>query len=215
MQELIARTKRILTQPRDGEVPFILYTLHAPEIECLAKGKARTPCEFGVKVSITTTHREGLVVGARLMPGDPHDGHTMEEALEQAAILGDVKHKIALVDMGYRGAEPEGVKVFHLGLRCGITRKLRAMIRRSAIETAIGHMKVDGKLDRNWLKGPSGDDNVINAVLCGAGHNLRMSLRKLRRFLRPCTCRIAQPLRGFRFDTVNGVVAESDLFRPG
>jgi IS5 family transposase len=50
--------------------------------------------------------------------------------------------------------------------------------RRSAIEPAIGHMKADGKLDRNWLKGALGD--AIHAVLCGAGYNLRMILRKLR-----------------------------------
>ncbi|MEM5420629.1 transposase [Paraburkholderia sp. BR14263] len=60
----------------------------------------------------------------------------------------------------------------------GITRGLRAMIRRrSAIEPAIGHMKTDGKLDRNRLKGALGD--AMHAVLCGAGHNLRM-IRNLR-----------------------------------
>ena len=73
------------------------------------------------------------------------------------------------------------MKICHPGLRRGITRTLRAMIRRrSAVEPAIGHMKADGKLDRNWLKGALGD--AINAVLCGAGHNLRMILRKLRLF---------------------------------
>jgi len=66
-------------------------------------------------------------------------------------------------------------------LRRGITRGLRAMIRRrSAIEPTIGHMKTDGRLDRNWLKGALGD--AMHAVLCGAGHNLRMILRKLRSF---------------------------------
>lgn len=52
--------------------------------------------------------------------------------------------------------------------------------RRSAIEPVIGHMKADGKLDRNWLKGTLGD--AIHAVLCGAGYNVRMILRKLRLF---------------------------------
>ncbi len=75
LQDLIGRTKRILSQkPKDKNK---LYALHAPEVECLAKGKARTPYEFGVKVSITTTHKEGLVVGARSMPGNPYDGHTL------------------------------------------------------------------------------------------------------------------------------------------
>jgi IS5 family transposase len=177
--ELIARTKRILSQkPKDKNK---LYALHAPEVECLAKGKVRTPYEFGVKVSITTTHKEGLVVGARSMPGNPYDGHPLAEALEQAAILSDVSPEVAIVDRGYKGVTIDGVKIYHPGLRRGITRGLRAMIRRrSAIEPAIGHMKMDGKLDRNWLKGALGD--AMQAVLCGAGHNLRMILRKLRLF---------------------------------
>ena len=60
-----------------------------------------------------------------------------------------------------------------------MTRAMRAMIkRRSAIEPAIGHMKMDGRLDRNPLKGALGD--ALHAVMCGAGHNMRMLLRKLR-----------------------------------
>lgn len=175
--ELVARTKRILSQkPKNRNK---LYALHAPEVECLAKGKARTPYEFGVKVSITTTHKEGLVVGMRSMPGNPYDGHTLAEALEQAAILSGTKSEVAIVDRGYKGVAVDGVKIYHPGLRRGITRGLRAMIRRrSAIELAIGHMKTDGRLDRNWLKGALGD--AMHAVLCGAGHNLRMILRKLR-----------------------------------
>jgi IS5 family transposase len=50
--------------------------------------------------------------------------------------------------------------------------------RRSAIEPTIGHMKMDGRLGRNPLKGAIGD--ALHAVLCGAGHNIRMLLRKLR-----------------------------------
>ncbi|MGF6652855.1 IS5 family transposase [Paraburkholderia youngii] len=179
MQELVERTKRILSQkPKDKNK---LHALHAPEVEFLAKGKARTPYEFGVKVSITTTHKEGLVVGMRSMPGNPYDGHTLAEALEQAAILCDATPEVAIVDRGYKGVAVDGVRIYHPGLRRGITRALRAMIkRRSAIEPAIGHMKTDGKLGRNWLKGAPGD--AMHAVLWGAGHNLRMILRKLRLF---------------------------------
>ncbi|MGF6472427.1 IS5 family transposase [Paraburkholderia youngii] len=134
-------------------------------MECLSKGKARKPYEFGVKVSIVTTHREGLVVGMRSMPGNPYDGHTLEEALEQAHILSEVKPETVFVDRGYRGVDIEGVKIWHPGLRRGVTRALRVMIRRrSAIEPAIGHMKSDGKLGRNWLKGDLGD--ALHAVLC-------------------------------------------------
>ena len=50
--------------------------------------------------------------------------------------------------------------------------------RRSAIEPTIGHMKSDGRLGRNPLKGALGD--ALHAVLCGAGHNIRLLLKKLR-----------------------------------
>lgn len=179
LQALLDRTQRILTQkPKDKHK---LYALHAPEVECIAKGKARTPYEFGVKVSIVTTHKEGLVVGARSMPGNPYDGHTLYEALEQAAILSEVKPDTAFVDRGYRGVEVDGVQIWKSGQKRGVTRGIKAMIkRRSAIEPTIGHMKSDGRLGRNWLKGALGD--AIHAVLCGAGHNLRLILRKLRLF---------------------------------
>jgi IS5 family transposase len=31
-----------------------VYALHAPEVECIGKGKARAPYEFGCKVSVAT-----------------------------------------------------------------------------------------------------------------------------------------------------------------
>lgn len=61
------------------------------EARGLSKGKARWPYAFGVEVSITTTHREGRVVEARSMPGNPNDGHTLQDALEQAALLSEAK----------------------------------------------------------------------------------------------------------------------------
>lgn len=98
------------------------------------------------------------------MPGNPYDGHTLAEALEQAAIRSDGKPEVAIVDRGYKGIAVDGVKIYHAGLRSGITRGLRAMIRRrSSIEPAIGHIKTDRKLDRNWLKGALVD--AIHAVL--------------------------------------------------
>lgn len=137
---------------------------------------ARTPYEFGVKVSITTTLKEGFVLGARSMPGNRSDGHTLPEALEQAAILADAPIQTAIVDKGYRGIEVPGIRILRSGQRRGVTKGLKAMIkRRSAIEPTIGHMKSDGKLGRNWLKGALGD--ALHAILCGAGHNIRLRLR--------------------------------------
>ena len=77
------------------------------------------------------------------------------------------------MDKGYRGVEIEGVRILRSGQQRGITRTLKAMIkRRSAIEPAIGHMKMDGRLGRNPLKGALGD--ALHAVMCGAGHNMRL-----------------------------------------
>ena len=176
-QDLLARTGRILTQQTKDKNKR--YALHAPEVECISKGKARTPYEFGVKVSIATTLKEGLVVGRRSMPGNPYDGHTLEETLEQVTILAERAPTTAIVDKGYRGVDIEGVRILRSGQKRGITRTLKAMIkRRSAIEPTIGHMKMDGRLGRNPLKGALGD--ALHAVLCGAGHNLRLLIKKLR-----------------------------------
>jgi len=147
-------------------------------VECISKGKARTPYEFGVKVTVATTLKEGLVVGMRSMPGNPWDGHTLDETIEQVSILTHAKPKTVVVDKGYQGVKIEGVEILRSGQR-RVTRAMRAMIkRRSAIEPAIGHMKMDGKLSRNLLKGALGD--ALHAVMCGAGQNMRMLLWKLR-----------------------------------
>ncbi len=176
-RDLLSRVNRILTQQRKDKNK--LYALHAPEVECISKGKTRTPYEFGVKVTVATTLNEGLVVGIRSMPGNPWDGDTLEETVEQASILMDRMPKTVIVDRGYQGIKVEGVQILRSGQRRGVTRGLKAMIkRRSAIEPTIGHMKTDGRLGRNPLKGSLGD--ALHAVLCGAGHNLRLLMKRLR-----------------------------------
>jgi IS5 family transposase len=175
--DLLLRVNRILTQQRKDKNK--LYALHAPEVECISKGKARTPYEFGVKVTVATTLKEGFVVGMRSMPGNPWDGHTLAETVEQASILTDRMPKTVIVDRGYQGVVVDGVQILRSGQRRGVTRGLKAMIkRRSAIEPTIGHMKTDGRLDRNPLKGALGD--ALHAVLCGAGHNIRLLMKRLR-----------------------------------
>lgn len=176
-RELLARVHRILNQQTKDK--HKLYALHAPQVECISKGKARHPYEFGVKVTVATTLKEGLVVGMRSMPGNPWDGHTLAETIEQVSILAEQQPKLAVVDKGYQGVVVEGLTILRSGQRRGVTRTMRQMIhRRSAIEPTIGHMKTDGRLARNPLKGALGD--ALHAVLCGAGHNIRLLLRKLR-----------------------------------
>ena len=179
-ESILERVKRVLTQQQKDKNK--LYSLHAPEVECISKGKVRQRFEFGVKVTVATTHKEGLVVGMRSMPGNPYDGHTLPEAIEQISILTDHPPKTVFVDKGYRGVEIPGITIGRSGQKRGVTPRIKKQIlRRSAIEPAIGHMKNDGRLRRNWLKGAIGD--ALHAVLCGAGHNLRMILRALRLFL--------------------------------
>ena len=173
----IALVDRLLRQkPKDKRK---LYALHEPHVDCISKGKARVRYEFGCKVSVATTHREGFVVGMRAMAGNPYDGHTLREALEQVEIVVGSRPGRAFVDRGYRGHGVEGTAVFVSGQRRGMTPNLRRDLRRrSAIEPTIGHMKTDGRLARCPLKGTLGD--ALHAVLCGCGHNIRLILAHLR-----------------------------------
>jgi IS5 family transposase len=173
----IALADRLLRQkPKDKGK---LYALHEPEVDCISKGKARVRYEFGCKVSVATTHREGFVVGMRAMAGNPYDGHTLREALEQVEILTDTRPRRAFVDRGYRGHGVATADVYISGQHRGMTPALkRDLRRRSAIEPTIGHMKTDGRLARCPLKGTLGD--ALHAVLCGCGHNIRLILAHLR-----------------------------------
>jgi len=121
-------------------------------------------------------------VGMRALPGNPYDGHTLAEALEQVEILTDMRPDLAVVDRGYRGHSVERTQVLISGQRRGLTPALKMLLRRrSAIEPEIGHMKIDGRLSRCPLKGTAGD--AVFAVLCGCGHNIRKILAHLRALL--------------------------------
>ncbi len=176
-REPMAVTKRLLDQQRHDKNK--LYALHAPEVECISKGKVHKRYEFGVKVSITTTNRSNLVVGAQSLPGNPYDGHTLSTALAQVERLTGVRPERCYVDLGYRGHDVTDVEVFKARQKRGVTQAIRRELkRRNAIEPIIGHMKNDGLLGRNYLKGAEGD--AINVILCGAGQNLRLILNCLR-----------------------------------
>lgn len=156
-----------------------IYALHEPEVDCISKRKARVRYEFGCKVSVTTTLDEGFVVGMRSFAGNPYDGHTLKEALEQVEILTDQRPELAVVDRGYRGHDENRTRVLISGTRRGLTPKLIAdLSRRSAIEAEIGHMKTDGRLSRCPLKDTIGD--ALFATLCACGHNIRKILAHLR-----------------------------------
>ncbi|CAG0905596.1 unnamed protein product [Cyprideis torosa] len=173
-----AKAERLNDPPKKGSEK--LYAWHAPEAECISKGKARKRFEFGVKVSLATTHKQGLILVSETYPGNPYDGHTLASTLQSAAINSGVQPKRVFVDKGYRGARVENVTVYRHGMR-GLTPHFKRLLRRrSTIEGTIGHTKTDGRADRCWLQGMTGD--AIHALLCGAGHNIRLLLRFLRLF---------------------------------
>jgi IS5 family transposase len=205
----LAKAQRIADQSRSRKNTIgapKLYAWHAPEVECIAKGKSRTPYEFGVKVGIAATLKHNLIVGARAFTGNPYDGHTLWEQLEQATILmQDTGHKptTAYVDLGYRGVDADnpGVAIKHRGKFKTLTAQERKLLkRRQAIEPIIGHLKADHRMDRCHLKGEQGDR--LHAVLCAAGYNIRWLLRMiakkgvpflLRLYLRLCKAAAVPP----------------------
>ena len=160
-----------------------LYSLHAPEVECLAKDEAHKRYEFGVKVSIAATNKSNFAVGGMALSGNPYDEHTLTGALEQVRRMSGQRIDEVFVGRGYRGHGESLSEVNISGQKRGITtrRLKRSLKRRQAIEQINGHMKSDGLLGRNYLKGTLGDQ--MNVLLCCAGHNLRLILRCLRFFV--------------------------------
>jgi transposase, IS5 family len=187
LEPWLQRAQRIHTQrPKDKAK---LYALHAPEVECIGKGKARQPYEFGVKTSLCTLHSHSLIVGARTFPGNPYDGHTLEQQLEQTATLlqditiqgQPVKPTTVIADLGYRSQDNNAipdVTLIHRGRHASLTQEQRRWLkRRQAIEPVIGHTKHDHGMNRCWLKGSEGD--ALHAVLCAAGFNIRWLMRAI------------------------------------
>ena len=189
----LALAKRLLAQQKQDKNK--LYSLHAPEVECISKGKVHKRYEFGVKASIATTNKSNFVVGGLALPGSPYDGHTLTKALAQVRRLTGEAIDEAFVDKGYRGHDETEATVYISGQKRGIkTQRLKQSLkRRQAIEPVIGHLKSDGLLNRNHLKGTEGDQ--LNVLLSCAGHNLRLILRQLRFFYLEKRTRILAWLR--------------------
>ena len=177
LAELLAKAKRLLMQQRHDKKK--LYSLHAPEVECIGKGKVHKKYEFGCKVSVVTTSKDNWIVGIEALHNNPFDGHTLKGALKQMKrVVGWNAHN-AYCDKGYKGNPKQlGKTNIHLANRRKSSMKLsewRWFKRRSAIEPVIGHMKQDNRMERNYLKGTDGDK--MNAILAACGFNLRKLLR--------------------------------------
>lgn len=128
LEELIGLAQRIYDQKRhDGGK---VYSVHAPEVACIAKGKAHQKYEFGCKVHVVTTSRQSWVLSVDAEHGEggaPYDGATLKNALSQAHKLVGLPIVRACVDRGYRGSvhHPEDVEILISGRR-GLTGHLRS-----------------------------------------------------------------------------------------
>jgi len=192
LEEIFARelslARRVLAQDRHQRGRKV-YSLHAPEVECIGKGKAHRPYEFGVKVSIATPvkHSAGgqFVAHVATLPGNPYDGHTLAQVIpDTQALLGNVLERI-IADAGYRGHNAPAehrFRVYTAGQRRRVNQQIkREFKRRAAIEPVIGHLKDDHRMGRNYLAHSSGD--AINAILAAVGYNFRRLIQWLRLLL--------------------------------
>jgi transposase, IS5 family len=184
---LLNLARRVRDQDQHQRGPKV-YSLHAPEVECIGRGKARAAYEFGCKVSITTpvtSPRGGqFVLHAKALHGNPYDGHTLGPVIADYERLTGVEVRRIHVDKGYRGhSHPHRFRVWISGQVRRVTKPIRReMRRRAAVEPVIGHLKADHRMERNYLKGRDGDR--ANAVLAAAGYNFSLLLRWLEGLLR-------------------------------
>ena len=180
-----------------------VYSLHATEVECIGKGKARAPYEFGCKVSIVTpvTAPKGgqFVLHAKALHGNPYDGHTLGPVIADLEKLTGAAVRRVHGDKGYRGHNyPDRFKVWISGQVRRVTQVIRReMRRRAAVEPVIGHLKDDHRMRRNHLKGRERDR--INAVLAAAGFNFSLLLRWFRRLFCALLLILARAVLAHRF----------------
>jgi IS5 family transposase len=173
LNEKLSLAEKLLGQTKESKNK--LYSIHAPEVECISKGKAHKRYEFGCKVSMVTTSNNNWIVGIEAHHGNPYDGHTLKSSIKKAEEMTSWKAKNVNADLGYRGHDYDGQAQVNIANRFKMKNKSISLVkwlkRRSAIEPIFGHLKSDNRLERNLLKGKDGDH--INAVLAACGFNLR------------------------------------------
>jgi len=160
-----------------------VYSLHEPQVYCVAKGKDLKKYEFGSKASIVMTRNSAVIVGAVAHEKNQYDGDTLPAALTQTQAISGQSPNRAIADRGYRGRKFVGeTEVLVPGVpkagqsKSQSARLRKAFRRRAAIEPVIGHLKQDYRLMRSYLKGILGDS--VNVMLAAAAWNLRKWMRE-------------------------------------
>ena len=180
-QEILKRAKQIHAQSvlqkvekeeykKDNKV---LYSFHADEVECIGKGKLNKPYEFGNKVGLAVSGRSNFVLCIKSFHGNPYDGHTLKETVEELRKIVAEPLQRVFVDRGYQGSNfSEKSKIYTPNTKKVLSKDDKQMQkRRSAIEPIIGHLKNFCRMGRNYLKGKIGD--IINPLISAIGLNLR------------------------------------------
>ena len=217
LMNYVELSKKLIAQDKDTPGREKIYSVHEPQVECIAKGKVHKRYEFGVKAGFVTASRTNWVLGAMALPGNPYDGNTLAQMLKLAEEISGVKPQHAYCALGYRGHDYEGdcdVQVVNRFRK----RKPRAILRwwkrRSAIEPVIGHVKSDHYMERNMLAGAAGDK--LNAMLAAVGFNLVKLMRGLKRLflcLRTETGEFAAFLVEFLRLIAGGMLPEPEVLR--
>ena len=171
--------ERVLRQQQNDKNK--IYSLHEPQVYCIAKGKDHKQYEYGSKASIASTAKGNLIVGVVSHEQNLHDSHTLPEILRHVEISRGKAAKQAVCDRGYRGkVEVNGTQIILPGkalkkdTRYQRDKKRKQCRRRAAIEPIIGHLKSDYRMARNYLKGAIGDR--INLLMAAAAWNLKQWL---------------------------------------
>lgn len=188
--------KVLAQQPKDKNK---IYSLHEPQVYCIAKGKDHVQYEYGNKVSVASTATSNIIVGVVSHPKNAYDGDTLCEVLEHITNIRGKDVSQAVCDRGYRGRKKvnetdiilpsKGLKKDNRYQR---DKKRKQCRRRAAIEPIIGHLKSDFRLSRNFLKGEVGDH--INLLMAATAWNLK---KWLNHFFVWILSRTIEPLWGF------------------
>ena len=159
-----------------------IYSLHEPHVSYISIGKAHKPFEFSSKVSISRTRDSGIILGALALPGNPYDGHTVQDALKQIKRIIGKQLEILIAYRGYKGQKEFG-KTRLLTPSGSLKtdsqydqRKQRIRFRkRAGLEATISHLKQYFRMGKGYLKGELGDQ--INVILAAAAYNLSQWIR--------------------------------------
>ena len=101
--ETLALFNKVLAQEQHSKNK--IYSLHEPDVYCVAKGKAHKKYEYGCKGSVVLTQNTGIIVGAMTFEENLYDGHTLDVVLKQTQTLTGNYPKTATVDRGYKGTQ--------------------------------------------------------------------------------------------------------------